>query len=136
MLFNRFYQPDIDVEALDVEPSLHLSHPSELLLRLRWLAILTGRFGGSLAASGGVHDAIGALKAVMCGARVTQVVSAVLRGGPTKITELRDGLARWLEDHEYESLAQAHGSMTLEKCPDPSAFERGNYIRIIGSWGR
>lgn len=136
ILFNRFYQPDIDVEELEVEPSLHLSHPGELLVRLRWLAIIHGHFGGSLAASGGVHDAVGALKAVMCGAHAVQVVSAVLREGPEKIKELRDGLARWLEEHEYESLAQAHASMSLERCPDPRAFERANYIRIIGSWGR
>ncbi|MCA9608467.1 MAG: dihydroorotate dehydrogenase, partial [Myxococcales bacterium] len=136
VLFNRFYQPDIDVEALDVETKIHLSHPSELLLRLRWIAILTGKFGGSIAASGGVHDALGALKAVMAGARATQMVSAILREGPGKITEVRDGLARWLEEHEYESLAQAQGSMSLEKVPDPSAFERANYMRMIGSWGR
>ena len=134
VLFNRFYQPDIDVEALEVEPSLLLSHPSELRLRLRWLAILAGRFSGSLAASGGIHDSIGALKAVMCGASVAQMVSAVLRRGPGVITETRDGLARWLEEHEYESLAQARGSMTLETSPDPSAFERSNYMRILGSW--
>ncbi len=136
VLFNRFYQPDVDVEALEVAPTLTLSHPSELLLRLRWLAILSGRFGGSLAASGGIHDALGALKAVMCGASATQMVSGILRHGPGAITEVRDGLAAWLEAHEYDSLAQAQGSMSLERCPDPSAFERANYIRIIGSWGR
>ena len=136
ILFNRFYQPDIDVEELEVEPSLRLSHPSELLLRLRWLAVVSGRFGGSLAASGGVHDALGALKAVMCGAHVVQMVSAILRHGPDKLREVREELARWLEEHEYESLAQARASMSLERCPDPRAFERANYIRIVGSWGR
>jgi len=134
ILFNRFYQPDVDVEELEVEPALHLSDPSELLLRLRWLAIVAGAFDGSLVASGGVHDAVGALKAVMCGASVTQMVSAILRHGPSRITEVRDGLARWLEEHEYESLAQARGSMTLQTSPDPSAFVRANYIRIVGSW--
>lgn len=134
VLFNRFYQPDIDVEALEVEPSLQLSHPSELRLRLRWLAILAGGFRGDLAASGGVHDALGALKAVMCGASVTQMVSAILRHGPERLTEVRDGLARWLTEHEYDSLAQARGSMTLETSPDPTAFERANYIRIVGSF--
>ncbi len=136
ILFNRFLQPDIDVEDLEVEPRLSLSHPSELLLRLRWLAIVSGHFRGSLAASGGVHDTLGALKAVMCGAHSVQMVSALLRHGPEHLTEVRDGLARWLEEHEYESLSQARASMSLERCPDPRAFERANYIRTVGSWRR
>lgn len=136
ILFNRFYLPDINVEELEVERSLPLSRPRELALRLLWLAIVSGSFGGSLAASGGVHDSVGALKAVMSGAHAVQVVSTLLLEGPGKLTELRDGLARWLEEHEYDSLAQAHASMSIEKCPDPRMYERSNYIRIVGSWGR
>jgi len=134
IFFNRFYQPDIDVEELEVAPRLHLSDPSELLLRLRWLAVVSGNFSGSLVASGGVHDAKGALKAVMSGAHVVQTVSALLKNGPEHLREMREGLTRWLEEHEYDSLAQAHASMNLERCPDPRAFERSNYIQIIGSW--
>ncbi len=134
VFFNRFYEPDIDVEALEVAPILHLSDPSELLLRLRWLAIVSGTFSGSLVASGGVHDSIGALKAVMSGAHVVQTVSAVLKNGPEHLRVMREGLAQWLEENEYDSLAQAHGSMNIERCPDPRAFERSNYIQIIGSW--
>jgi len=136
VLFNRFFQPDIDVEELEVVPQLHLSHQSELLLRLRWLAILAGRVGTSLAASGGVHTSEGALKAVMCGADVVQVVSTLLSNGPAQLGELRRGLEQWLEEHEYESLGQARGSMSLLKSPDPRAFERANYLQIIGSWDR
>ncbi|RLB46552.1 MAG: dihydroorotate dehydrogenase-like protein [Deltaproteobacteria bacterium] len=134
ILFNRFYQPDINVEELEVEPRLQLSTPSELLLRLRWLAAVSGNFSGSLVASGGVHDSIGALKAVMSGAHVAQVVSALLMHGPGHLTEMRQGLERWLEEHEYESLRQAHGSMNLQRCPDPRAFTRANYIHVLGSW--
>lgn len=136
ILFNRFFQPDIDVEQLEVEPRLSLSHPSELLLRLRWLAAVAPHFDGSLACSGGVHDHLGALKAIMCGADVVQMVSQVLREGPAKIGEVRHGLARWLEEHEYDSLAQARDSMSLAHCPDPRAFERANYIKVVGSWRR
>ncbi|HYG89100.1 MAG TPA: dihydroorotate dehydrogenase-like protein [Azospirillum sp.] len=136
VLFNRFYQPDIDVEALEAVPTLELSQSQELRLRLRWLAALSGRTGASLAASGGVHTAVDALKAVMAGAHAVQVVSALLQKGPEHLTTMRDDLARWLEEHEYESLAQARGSMSLLRCPDPAAFERGNYQRILQGWKR
>ncbi|WP_431856162.1 dihydroorotate dehydrogenase-like protein [Azospirillum sp.] len=136
VLFNRFYQPDIDVEALEAAPTLELSRPDELRLRLRWLAALSGRVTPSLAASGGVHTAVDALKAVMAGAHAVQVVSALLRHGPERLTVLRDDLTRWLEEHEYESLAQAQGSMNLLRCPDPAAFERGNYQKILQGWKR
>jgi len=134
VLFNRFYQPDIDVEALEVVPRLRLSDSSELTLRLRWLAILHGRLGLSLAASGGVHRAEDALKAVLAGAHAVQMVSALLQQGPEALTLARDGLAAWLDQHEYESLAQAQGSMSLLRCPDPEAFERANYLRVLQSW--
>src|SRR5512136_931321 len=111
VLFNRFYQPDIDVEELEVVPSLQLSDSSELLLRLRWLAILSGHCKGSLACSGGVHSSLDAIKAVMAGAHAVQVVSVLLKRGPEYLGTLRDGMARWLEEHEYGSLQQMHASM-------------------------
>jgi dihydroorotate dehydrogenase (fumarate) len=134
VLFNRFYQPDIDPEKLEAVPTLHLSDSSELLLRLRWLAILAGKVKASLAATGGVHTPVDALKAVMAGAHAVQVVSAILQRGPQVLKEIRDGLAKWLEQHEYQSLQQARGSLSLEKCPDPAAFERANYMRILAGW--
>jgi dihydroorotate dehydrogenase (fumarate) len=134
ILFNRFYQADIDVEELEVRRSLRLSDPSELVLRLRWLAALSGRVKASLAATGGVHGAADALKAVMAGADAVQMVSALLRRGPGHLGQVREELARFLEEHGYESLAQARGSMSLERCPDPAAYERAQYIRILQSW--
>ena len=134
VLFNRFYQADIDIEELDVVRTLRLSDPSELLLRLRWLAILSGRIGTSLAVTGGVHDVEGIVKAVMCGADAVQVVSCLLRSGPERLATLRTGLERWLIEHEYDSLAQMRGSMSLERCPDPAAYERANYIGVLQSW--
>jgi dihydroorotate dehydrogenase (fumarate) len=134
VLFNRFYQPDIDPEVLEAVPRLHLSHPDELLLRLRWLALLSGRVNMSLAATGGVHDGMGALKAVMAGAHAVQVVAALLIDGPGRLARIRRDLSHWLEEREYESLAQAQGSMSLLRCPDPEAFERGNYMKILQTW--
>ncbi len=131
VIFNRFLQPDIDIEELDVIPRHTLSQKQELLLRLRWLAILSGRVDLSLACTGGVHSATAAIKAVMCGAHVVQLVSILLRDGPERLRTMRQEMAVWLEEHEYESLAQMRGSMSLEHSPDPSAYERGNYIRII-----
>lgn len=131
VLFNRFYQSDLDVEELEVERSLRLSDSSELLPRLRWLAILHGRVDCSLALTGGVHEPVDALKAVMVGAHAVQVVSALLRHGPERLAALREGLSRWLEEHEYESLSQARGSLSLLRCPDPAAHERANYVRML-----
>jgi dihydroorotate dehydrogenase (fumarate) len=134
VLFNRFYQPDIDTEALEVVPALRLSDSSELLLRLRWLAILSGRVKASLAVTGGVHTGLDAVKAVMAGADAVQVVSALLKNGPERLATLRQELARWLEEHEYDSLAQMRGSLNLLHCPDPAAHERANYMTILQSW--
>jgi dihydroorotate dehydrogenase (fumarate) len=134
VIFNRFYQPDINVEALEVERSLHLSDSHELLLRLRWLAVLSGRIGASLAVTGGVHSALDAIKAVMAGAHAVQMVSALLRNGPEHLSTVREGIADWLEEHEYESLQQMQGSMSLERCPDPRSYERANYMHILQSW--
>lgn len=134
VLFNRFYQPDIDPDALDAVPRLHLSDSSELLLRLRWLAILSGRINASLAATGGVHTAIDAIKAVMSGAHAVQVVAALLTHGPFHLARLQREMSHWLEEREYESLEQAQGSMSLLRCPDPEAFERGNYMKVLQTW--
>jgi len=134
VLFNRFYQPDIDVENLEVTTTLQLSDSSELLLRLRWLAILYGRFAKSLACSGGVHTGLDALKAIMCGASAVQMVSALLRHGPAHLARVKREVELWLEEHEYESLQQALGSMSLRRCPDPAGFERTNYMRILQSF--
>lgn len=134
VLFNRFYQPDIDPERLEVTRTLHLSDPSELLLRVRWLAILSWQTKMSLAASGGVHTALDAVKVLMAGASAVQTTAALLRGGPSELRRIVDGLSTWLEDHEYESVAQMRGSMNHAHCPDPAAYERGNYVRILQGW--
>jgi dihydroorotate dehydrogenase (fumarate) len=134
VLFNRFYQPDIDPIQLDVKPTLKLSDPSELLLRLRWLAILSPKFGGSLACSGGVHSGADAVKALMAGASAVQVVSALLHYGPEHLATLESDLVRWMEVNEYSSLRQLRGSMNHKRSPDPAAFERANYMRILQSW--
>ena len=136
VLFNRFYQPDIDVENLDVALKLELSTSSELLSRLRWMALLSGRVDVSLGVTGGVHTPNDALKAVMAGAHGVQVVSAVLKNGVGVVTRLVEGLDRWLTEHEYESLEQAQGSMSLWRSPRPEMYERGNYIRILQGYSR
>lgn len=134
VLFNRFYQPDIDVEELDVTHQLHLSDPSELNLRLRWLAILSGRTKLSLAASGGVHSALDAVKAMMTGAHAVQMVSALLAHGPGHLRAVIDEVRTWLEEHEYESVAQLTGSMSLSRSPNPAAYERANYLTLLHSF--
>ncbi len=134
VLFNRFYQPDINIEELEVERVLHLSNSSELSLRLRWLAILSGRVRPSLAVSGGVHSPADVVKAIMAGAHAVQLVSALLQRGPEYIRVLRGELERFLEEHEYESLDQMRGNMDLMACPDPKAYERANYMLLLQSW--
>ena len=134
VLFNRFYQPDLDIETLEVEPSLRLSNSSELLLRLRWLALLSGQLDVPLAVTGGVHTAQDAIKATMAGATGIQMVSALLLNGPEHLKTVREGMASWMEEHEYESITQMRGSMNLLKCPNPQAFERANYMRVLAGW--
>lgn len=134
VLFNRFYQPDIDVENLEPLRMLELSTSAELRPRLRWLALLSSRINTQLAVTGGVHTAIDAIKAVMCGAHAVQVVSCLLRFGPDYLTKLRDELTNWLEEHEYDSLDQARGSMSQQRSPDPHVYERANYIHLLRSW--
>ncbi len=134
VLFNRFYQPDIDVEELEMERRLDLSTSGDLLLRVNWLGILSAQRSIPLAASGGVHTGIDAVKAVMAGASAVQMVSALLQRGPARLAEVRDELSAWLVEHEYESLEQMRGSMNLAHCPDPRAFERLNYVRLLMGW--
>lgn len=134
VLFNRFYQPDIDPETLDVVRTLKLSTSDELLPRLRWLAIVSAHSSLSLAASGGVHTALDAVKAVLAGAHGVQVVSALLRHGPAHLAALIAGFRSWFEEHGYESVASAVGSMNLARCPDGAAYERASYIQILQGW--
>jgi len=133
VLFNRFYHPHIDVEELVLQ-RVNESSPAELPLRLRWIGVLSGRIRASLAATGGVHSAIDAIRAVMAGAHVVQMVTSLYRRGPDYLGLVRDQMALWLESHEYDSLRQAQGSMSLLRCGDPSAYERANYMRILRSW--
>ena len=134
VLFNRFYQPDIDVDELEVVPELVLSHSHELRLPLRWIAILYGRVGVDLALTTGVHTAVDAIKGVMAGAKVTMLASELLQGGPGRLTQILLDLSEWMEEHEYDSLAQMQGSMSQLHTAEPAAFERANYMRVLGSY--
>ena len=133
-LFNRFYQPDIDLDDLELDQTLHLSTSADALLAMRWIAILYGRVDLSLAATGGVHTAEDALKLLLCGADVTYLCSSLLTAGPERLDKIRAGVAEWLEEHEYESVGQLKGSLSQKHSIDPSAFERGNYIRLLSSY--
>ena len=134
ILFNRFYQPDIDIEELEATHKLDLSNSTELRLRLRWAAILHGHIKADIGVSGGVHTTEDIIKAIMCGGSAVQVVSSLLKYGPSHIGSLIQGLRHWLEDHEYDSVDQMRGSMSLRNCPDPSVFERANYLRVLQLW--
>jgi dihydroorotate dehydrogenase (fumarate) len=134
VLFNRFYQPDIDVDELEIVSRLNLSDSGELPLRLRGLALLFGRVKASLGVTGGVHTVLDVVKAVMSGADGVQMVSALLRNGPDHIRRLRSELVAWLEEHEYQSLQQMRGSMSFIRCPDPSPFNRASYMKVLQTW--
>lgn len=135
VVFNRFYQPDLDIEELDVVPNLRLSSPDELRMRLRWLAVLSSQVEQlSLACTGGAHSAVDAIKALMVGADVVQLVSALLIHGPEHIGRILEAMEFWLNEHEYASLAQMQGSMSLSHVPDPDKFARANYMRMLDSW--
>jgi dihydroorotate dehydrogenase (fumarate) len=134
VFFNRFYQSDIDPEALEVRPTLRLSDSGELLPRLTWIALLAGRLPASLAVSGGVHTARDAVKAVMAGADAVQMVSALLRDGPERLQVVREEFTSWLVGHEYESIDQLRGSMSQLRCPDPTAYERAQYLKVLQAW--
>jgi dihydroorotate dehydrogenase (fumarate) len=134
VIFNRFYQPDLDIEELDVLPNLRLSTADELRLRLRWLAVLSGQLDISLGCTGGAHNAVDVLKAVMTGAHAVQLVSALLIHGPDHVGRLLEAIRFWMTEHEYESIRQMQGSMNLAKVPKPKAFARANYMRMLDSW--
>src|SRR5207344_636343 len=123
VLFNRFYQPDIDPEELVATRTLHLSDSSELRLRLHWIAILSGRVRASLAVSGGVHTALDVVKATMTGAHATQMVSAIVKNGPGHLRKVRADLEAWMAGNEWNSLDQMRGNMGFDRVPDPAAYE-------------
>jgi dihydroorotate dehydrogenase (fumarate) len=134
VLFNRFYQPDFDLEELEVVPALNLSGPVTLRLRLRWAAIIHGHTSADLAITGGVHSGTDVVKCMMAGACVSMVASAVLKHGPGYVRTILDELTAWLDTHEYDSVRLMQGSMSLRSCADPAAFERANYMRVLRSY--
>jgi len=134
VLFNRFYQPDIDLETLEVVPRLVLSNSSELRLPLRWVAILYGRLLADLAITTGVHTSEDVLKSLMAGAKVTMMASELLQNGIRRIDVILDEMRRWMDEHEYESVAQMIGSMSQQHCTEPAAFERANYMKMLASY--
>jgi len=134
VLFNRFYQPDVDIENLEVVSSLSLSQPYELLLRLHWLAVLYGRVEADLAVTGGVHEARDVLKAMMAGANVAMMASALLKRGIPHLAVVRRELVAWMNEHEYESIRQMRGSLSQRSAANPEAFERANYVKVLSSY--
>lgn len=134
ILFNRFFQPDIDLESLEVAPKVQLSSPSALLLPLRWIGILRGSVPVDLAITSGVHDAHGALKALLVGADAVMMASALLRNGPGLVTTMLLEMREWLDDHDYESIEQLKGSMSIGASPNPDAFVRANYMKMLTTY--
>lgn len=136
VLFNRFYQPDFDLDSLEVVSNLTLSSSSELRLRLRWVAILADQVGADLAVTGGVHTAEDVLKSMMAGAKVAMSTSALLKNGPGYVAVLLKTLEEWMDEHEYESIKQMQGSMSQMRSPNPQAFGRANYVRMLRSYAQ
>jgi dihydroorotate dehydrogenase (fumarate) len=134
VLFNRFFQPEINTEELDVTPKLDLSTSEDLRLRLRWLGLLRDQVTLSVACSGGVHTPIDVVKALLAGADAVQVVAELLTKGPARLSELLAGLKDWMKEHEYDSVEQMIGALSLRSCPDAEAYERGNYLRTLQLW--
>ena len=134
VLFNRFLQPDIDLETLAVDPTLHLSTPDELRLPLRWIALLRDAIDASLAATSGVHTAEDAVKLLLVGADVTMMASALIRHGPEHLTDVLEGLSTWMAGHDYGSVEQLRGSLSRENSPHPVTFERANYTQALTSY--
>lgn len=134
VLFNRFYQPDFDLDELAVTPNLILSKSYEMRLPLRWIAILYGHLRASMALTTGVHTTEDVVKALMAGADIVNVASVLLEQGVGKISDLTLGLQKWMGEHEYESVAQMKGALSQRKCPEPEMFERANYMKVLGSW--
>jgi len=131
VMFNRFYQPDINLEELEIQPNVLLSTPQALRLPLTWIGILFGRIRASLAATSGVHGPEDVIKLLMVGADVTMLCSTLLRNGISHLRYIEEGLLEWMEQHEYESVQQMKGSMSQLRCPDPSAFERAQYMKAV-----
>jgi len=134
VMFNRFYQPDIDLETLEMKPSVNLSTPQAMRLPLRWVAILYGNVKASLAATSGIHTAEDVLKMLMAGADVTMMASSLLKNGPQRITEVLAQMDQWMLEHEYVSVAQMKGSMSQKSVADPSAYERANYMKVLQAY--
>ncbi len=134
VLFNRFYQPDFDLDNLEVVPNLILSTSDELRLPLRWIALLYGRVDLDFALTSGVHKSEDVLKAMMAGAKVAMTTSALLKKGPKRATKILDKLVDWMEENEYESIQQMQGSMSQKAVADPAAFERANYMKVLNSY--
>jgi dihydroorotate dehydrogenase (fumarate) len=136
VFFNRYYQPDVDIDTLELLPNLHLSTSAELQLRLRWLAILSERVKISLAATGGVHGVMDGIKAVLSGAHAVQMVSAVLQRGPQHFRDMEQGLSSWMTRHKYDSIDACRGILNLRRYADPTQFERAGYVQMLHSWSR
>jgi dihydroorotate dehydrogenase (fumarate) len=134
VMFNRFYQPDLDLEQLEVVPSLQLSRSNELRLRLHWTAILFGKIKADIAITGGVHTAEDVIKSMMAGARVTMMTSALLQNGIDYLRFVQTEIREWLDKHEYESIQQMQGSMSHQAVPHPSRYERANYVKVLSSY--
>jgi dihydroorotate dehydrogenase (fumarate) len=134
VLFNRFYQPDFDIEQLEVIPRLALSQSQELLLRLHWVAIIYGRVQSDLAITGGVHTAEDVIKSMMAGAKVAMMTSALLHKGVRHSSSVLADLVRWMEEHEYDSIQQMRGCLSYRSAPNPAVFERVNYMRTLSSY--
>lgn len=134
VLFNRFYQPDFDLENLEVAPRLVLSNSNDLRLPLRWVAILYGRLNADLAITSGIHTSQDVIKGLMAGAKVTMMASELLQNGVRRISQVLNELVSWLQEHEYESVAQMIGSMSQKHCAEPAAFERANYMKMLQSY--
>ena len=134
VLFNRFYQPDINIENLEVEPKVNLSSPQDILLPLRWIAILHGRINASLAATSGIHSAEDVIKMILAGADVTMMCSTLLKNGIVRIHDVIENIIEWMETHEYKSIAQMKGSMSQKSVAEPAAFERANYMKAINQY--
>jgi len=134
VMFNRFYQPDLNIEKLEVKPDLMLSSSVELRPRLRWVAILCEAIKADMAVTGGVHTAADVLKCMMAGAKVAMMTSALLKNGIDHLSVVRDDLAKWMEEKEYESIKQMQGSLSQRKCEEPAAFDRANYLKILTNY--
>jgi len=134
VLFNRFYQPDFDLDELTVVPHLVLSNSNEMRLPLHWIAILYGHVQASLALTTGIHTAEDVVKAIMAGADIANVASLLLESGVGALTDLVSGLSQWMDEHEYESVAQMKGALSQRNVAEPTAFERANYMKVLGSW--